>query len=281
MEEKSADPRKKRLLYIFGKIFKFPNHIKFVNTFYPYETWADWYGSTHIKAEGKKYYRVIDKLIAFLEKQTVETIRYHMRTKNLEWDDFIEFLKRFFVHLIKAIEVHYNPENPYADPLQKLYKRTFDQQKDDGLNYDDDVNFFQYLYKEYARIGENIYNTISACSHCDNDAHLQTECCGRVYCAQKCLEADLVEHDLECVDIKLPTWLRRKPDQQVIVVPNKKHTMVYFYQTKQARDKAYRQYEQTKNQDVLQVGSTLQRPIEQGKKYLSYIQNRPGFFVVY
>lgn len=196
------DNQKQRLLDIFRKKFEFPNHRAFINTFYPYETWANWYGSTHIQSEKEKYYRVIEILISFLEKQKADTIRYN--PDRLKWDTLIENLSRFLVHLINAIGENLR----FKNPLQELYQSTPEQQREDGLLYDADINLFKHLYEHsIMKIGENMYNTISACSHCDNDAHLQTECCGRAYCGQECLEADLVEHDLECVDIKLPTWM--------------------------------------------------------------------------
>lgn len=122
---------------------------------------------------------------------------------------------------------------------------------------------------------------MSSCSHCCKDALHETECCGRAYCGQECLEADLAEHDLECVDLKLPQWMRRKQSEQVIIFPNKIHTTVYFYNTKRARDNAYSRYQQSKNQNDLKVGSVNERPIERGKKYERYIQNRPGFMIVF
>ena len=122
-----------------------------------------------------------------------------------------------------------------------------------------------------------------SCSHCSQEASLQTECCSRVYCGEECLKADLIQHDLECVDLKLPQWMRRRAPEQIRIVPGRGgvHTKVYFYADKKTRDSAFDRYQRSQRLNDLNSGSVLVRDIEAGKKYLRYTENRPGYFIVY
>lgn len=129
---------------------------------------------------------------------------------------------------------------------------------------------------------------MSSCSYCCKDALHETECCGRAYCGQECLKADLVEHDLECVEfsLKLPQWLKRsgQGDVQELKRPQgQPHKFVAGYKSKTERDKALRQFQTNRNERQLQASAGYIRRMDLGDDYQKRISEVPKrmYWIVY
>lgn len=129
---------------------------------------------------------------------------------------------------------------------------------------------------------------ISSCSYCSKDALHETKCCGRAYCGQECLEADLVEHDLECVEfsLKLPQWLKRsgQGDVQELKRPQgQPHKFIAGYKSKTKRDKVLRQFQTNGNEKQLYDRADFSRRMDLGDDYQKRISTtlQKMYWIVY
>jgi len=124
-----------------------------------------------------------------------------------------------------------------------------------------------------------------SCSHCAKQASFQTECCGRAYCGEACLGADLIEHDLECIEINLPQWLRRKGQGDVQMIKRKGGVpqMVYGYESKSKRDQALQEFQSYKNEQRMARTASSVFIIKSGQDYQARIAAIPKrlYWIVY